>query len=281
MAGSGAGSADASTGTGASARAGAAAAFPLALVLAVSSFAVTLARVRAKSRAGAAPGEIATQRPVATTAAAAPSPRPPPPQTKPSPLTEAAIRSFVSALPQEFVLSGLKSATLELRKDEMGRRRVVRFVGNQDCTFVLPPEISPLVKVFVEQCERCRFVVRCNILTQHIEVSRCRDVELDVDSPLQTIQVDLSDSVAILCDLDCCKKVYHAGVSNLRVCHEGTGCVAHDFLTIPSDAPLDATRVPLEEQQYVTEMVGGALRTDKVHLEGLVPVKDVVMASAS
>lgn len=172
-------------------------------------------------------------------------------------------------------MRGVRGAKeLVLSKDDLNGRRVVRFVENEDCTFVLPRETGPLVKMFVEDCVRCRFQVRCKILTQHVELSRCRDVELDVDSPLATIQVDLSDSVAIICDLECCKKVYHAGVSNLRVCHAGVGCVSHDFLALPSDEPLDPRRVPLEEQQYVTELVGGALQTGRVHANGLVMERD-------
>jgi hypothetical protein len=59
-----------------------------------------------------------------------------------------------------------------------------------DCTFELPRYLDGLIKVFVDTCVRCSVVLRCRLVTSHVEVSHCEDLNLRVeDEELHTTQV--------------------------------------------------------------------------------------------
>ena len=156
----------------------------------------------------------------------------------------AAIKSVVA---QEHIIRSLNDATLILNDNAaIEHHKVLRFQDNSGCAFDLGPQLGPLVKLYLDGNSKCNFVIRCKILSSHVEVTHCSNVKLDVSNILETIQVDLSDNIIVTCDVDCCHKVYHAGSTNLKICNSSACVLLDDFDISASDDPA---------QQFVTEFV--------------------------
>lgn len=175
--------------------------------------------------------------------------------------------------PTELLISNELDAIREITGAELGSAKVVRFDSCKRCEFLLPASVGPLIKVFVEGCEDMSISIECRIVTRHVEVARCERLEMRIKSRTDTLQVDLSKDVKILCDKNSCRQIYHAGVSQLQVCTEDSEtCVIHDYLL--DDPPLTTltengdliTNKPSQADQYLTRIAEGGLKTEKVAL---------------
>ncbi|KAJ1556656.1 hypothetical protein HK405_002222, partial [Cladochytrium tenue] len=60
-----------------------------------------------------------------------------------------------------------------------------------DCTVLIA---DPCVKLLVENCARCRFIVRARVLTRTLDVWRTTDSSFEIGTPVMTIQNDICDS---------------------------------------------------------------------------------------
>jgi hypothetical protein len=78
---------------------------------------------------------------------------------------------------------------------DLAGRRVLQFKGNTDCRYVLPAALGHggLIKIFIDECERCSFVIECSTLTSLLEVTHCRELALEIRRPTHTIQLDLNE----------------------------------------------------------------------------------------
>jgi hypothetical protein len=165
--------------------------------------------------------------------------------------------------------------------DDLKARRVVVFKKNTDCHYHLPVEAS-LIKVFVEECKRCRITLHCNIATSSIELSRCEDVVITlVNHPAHTVQVDLCRNVHICYGPELFiagnSKIYHSDVSGLKVGLNWDHSVdiadtTSAFHSVPDHSELSdmhahvlsSAVVAISEQQFVTTLLDGTLTTDVV-----------------
>lgn len=128
--------------------------------------------------------------------------------------------------------------------------------------FKLPSRLGHrVVKIFVQECEDCIFDFETETITQHTEISYCKNITINVRAPLATLQLDLCEKVKVnyhqaLFDKE--TKIYHAGVSSLQVeTHEGHSHKA-DYL---ADGAVATAESPAEEQQFLTQ-----LHHEKEHL---------------
>lgn len=188
-------------------------------------------------------------------------------------IAQNASSSFLPQIPAEFVMVDLDGINCEMTKRHLKNSRVVRLVKLRKCTVRLSEDIGSLVKLFLEECVDTSVTVECKILTQHLEIVRCERLQLFLKVKTETVQVDLSKNVKIVCDKEVCPKVYHAGVQDLQICSEDTGtCTTHDF-RFPGHLLL-ANLSP--EQQYLTAIDGTELRTEPVKYatDSLIPEAD-------
>jgi hypothetical protein len=70
----------------------------------------------------------------------------------------------------------------------------VYFRKCSDCTYQLRGDCT---KIFIESCERLTLVVEGRVLTHTMEVWKCRDVQLEVKTSVQTLQVDMCERVSV------------------------------------------------------------------------------------
>lgn len=59
----------------------------------------------------------------------------------------------------------------------------------EDTTVELSSSLDGMIKVFVEKCVNCNVILRCKLVTSHVEVSHCEGFKLQVDEELHTTQV--------------------------------------------------------------------------------------------
>ena len=113
----------------------------------------------------------------------------------------------------------------------------------------------------MQQCEDCIFDFETETITQHTEISHCKNITINVRAPLATLQLDLCEEVKItyhkaLFDKEA--KIYHAGVKAMHVeTHEGHSHKA-DYI---KDGAVATAESPAEEQQFLTQ-----LHREKAHL---------------
>ena len=73
-----------------------------------------------------------------------------------------------------------------------GKPAAVLIKGATGCTYTVA--LGPgrrLVKLFLEGCTDCTVAVACDVVTQHVEATRCVDLTVAVRAPLATLQADL------------------------------------------------------------------------------------------
>jgi len=68
--------------------------------------------------------------------------------------------------------------------------------GAKNCVYTLDAMMR-VAKVFVEDCSGCVVRVQSVIISQHVEVWACDGLELVLDAPVATVQVDGSKRVEV------------------------------------------------------------------------------------
>lgn len=153
---------------------------------------------------------------------------------------------------------------------DLQKKRVVIFRNNTNCHYHLT-DLS-LTKVFIEKCTNCTFTLACKINTSTVEISHCSGIKVYVSQhTVQTIQVDLSSQISLFYNQglwEVTTKIYHSGVSDLRIeyDHKGTGAaddICYQELNDLEMAQLNPHLRP-SDQQFVTAYVNHDLVTDLV-----------------
>lgn len=188
---------------------------------------------------------------------------------------------------QIFTLSNVaENSTLSVTKAEILHRPVLRINSCKACTLVLEEDMGALIKIFVDDCDKVKLVVKCSTITQHIEVSRSSDLELVLALPLHTLQLDLVEGITIRYEANCLRegdRLYHAGVKGLSVHHSDGQHVSHDYTDSQLHQGDAATQnMPEEEKQYVTHLKNGVLLTERVRrASGMMPLTDEELAKVA
>lgn len=137
------------------------------------------------------------------------------------------------------------------------------------------PKGKRLVKMFVEDCSRLKLDIRCMLITQHVEILRCKDSDITISYPTATIQLDLCDAITIKYGQNVFRqgsdKVFHAGVKELKILADGMEETVNSEALASKD--WDGS-TPKNEIQFVTHRPGGyagRFRTEKVVREAGMP----------
>lgn len=157
--------------------------------------------------------------------------------------------------------------------------------------------IYGLIKLFISNVHNCTIVVRCKIITGFIELSHCTNVAIRVEkeAAVATLQADLCEHISIKFfdapsgmnsnlpgrtkmywgdDKD--DRIFHAGVKQMKIAlyRDGfmeTECIC-DYIEDGAEVVGNASK---EEFQFVTSVVDGSLKTEKVIRHGSSTGKNV------
>lgn len=190
---------------------------------------------------------------------------------------------------QMFTLTALESNPTKpysITKADILHRPVLRIHSLKDITVVLEEDMGALIKIFIDDCEKVKFVIKCVTITQHVEISRSSDLEVVLALPLHTLQLDLVDGIVVRYEQNCLlegDRVYHAGVKRLTVHHFDEQKVEHDYTNSELHAnDVAGQNMPEEEKQYVTHLKKGVLLTERVRrASGMMPLTDEELAKVA
>ena len=162
-------------------------------------------------------------------------------------------------------------------------KTVVYLKDNSNSTFIFPPELK-LIKIFVENCSECTIKLSCSIITGHIEVARCKDLNVYIsDKPINTVQIDMSENINLhyspgVFAEETNSKVYHSDVKKLHI--------EYDILDLETKEPKKvqdlndfelaemadkSTGTVEKDRQFVTQFIDGELTTDLVVRDNMGP----------
>ena len=140
---------------------------------------------------------------------------------------------------QIFKLTNQTGVTKVIKKEDINHAPVLRITGCKNCKFTLNEETASLIKLFVDDCEDCEIILKCLIITQHVEISHSNNMTVTVARPTEIIQLDLIDGMIIRYNQNCFlegNKIYHAGVKRLEVHHFDLEEKAlHDYTNIEEE----------------------------------------------
>mmetsp|Transcript_35027 Transcript_35027/g.110182 ORF Transcript_35027/g.110182 Transcript_35027/m.110182 type:complete len:403 (+) Transcript_35027:471-1679(+) len=97
----------------------------------------------------------------------------------------------------KFVLEGVNGAEETLTMERLAGKRVLLIKSCVDATFTLGPGLRGLIKVFVEDSQRLTLNVQCALITSHIECSHVEGLDVALEMPLATLQLDLCSEVKV------------------------------------------------------------------------------------
>mmetsp|Transcript_7196 Transcript_7196/g.10512 ORF Transcript_7196/g.10512 Transcript_7196/m.10512 type:complete len:541 (-) Transcript_7196:102-1724(-) len=157
--------------------------------------------------------------------------------------------------------------------------------------------IYGLIKLFISNVHNCTIIIRCKIITGFVELSHCTNVVIRVEkeATVATLQVDLCEQISIKF-FDASSgmnsyppghkkifwgenkddRIFHAGVKEMKISiyRDGfmeteCGC---DYIEDGAEVIGNASK---EEFQFVTSVVDGSLRTERVIRHGSSTGKNV------
>jgi tetratricopeptide (TPR) repeat protein len=175
---------------------------------------------------------------------------------------------------QKIFLENLTGVTKTITVlDDLQARRVLMIRNNKDVVFNLPVDLDPhlIIKVFIENCTGCTFNIGTTFVSQHLEIAHCTNVDVQLNCPIATVQVDLSESVRLFYGQNVFRlkdRVYHSAVKQLSVNVSGGPLAKQQETGLMDDFALGASsdsNKPADENQFVTQLDEGlVLRTDLV-----------------
>jgi len=182
---------------------------------------------------------------------------------------------------QKFAYKNQTGVTKMLKKEDIAHRPVLVITDCKNCKLTLSEDLGTLIKVFIDSCEGTEVILKCPLITQHLEISHSENMTLIVAIPTETIQVDLCDGVVVRYSQNCLKeghKLYHAGVKRLEVHHFDSHSTQHDY----SDLEKGDENSPMEERQFLTHLKGEQLLTERVrHASGIMPLTDAELSKVA
>jgi len=102
--------------------------------------------------------------------------------------------------------------------------KAVRLSGSKGVTYVLPADIQVL-KLMADSCCDVKIHVQSKILTSTVELYKCQQLDLELDEPVGTLQVDecLTDVRVQFAERDHVGRIYHQNSPGLTVRWSGCG----------------------------------------------------------
>eukprot|EP01128_Nolandella_sp_AFSM9_P012360 TRINITY_DN9201_c0_g1_i1.p1 TRINITY_DN9201_c0_g1~~TRINITY_DN9201_c0_g1_i1.p1 ORF type:complete len:381 (-),score=140.42 TRINITY_DN9201_c0_g1_i1:65-1207(-) len=136
------------------------------------------------------------------------------------------------------------------------------FKNNKNSTFKFARNVAS-VKIMIEHCENCKFLLQGPILTTVVEIWRCDNTKVLVDTQVNTLQVDLNNNLEITYKH---KKflgsLVQAGIHGLSIKFED-----HPELDFESGYDVLVKETPeINDQtdQFITRFVEGELLTEEI-----------------
>jgi tetratricopeptide (TPR) repeat protein len=172
----------------------------------------------------------------------------------------------------KFSLPSSDGASVEVTESLTGGKPVLIIRGCKNSRYVLPPGLkgvhSPLIKVFIDDCENCSFIVSCPMMVG-VDIAHSESCKIQFLAggvlAIKTVQVDLCKSISLKYSkgaLEVGSRVFHAGVESLTVDVEGVGSTTTSYQTLVKPEYIsDGT--PEIEVQYITQIVDSKLLTEK------------------
>lgn len=107
-------------------------------------------------------------------------------------------------------------------------KKVLTIKQCRGLTFVLPTNLVGMIKVFIEECKDCAFILAAKLVTSHVEMAHCERCSVEVaEEPLHTMQADLCKGVTLTYGEGLFReghRVYSAGCEDLNIhCDYRTG----------------------------------------------------------
>jgi len=181
-----------------------------------------------------------------------------------------------AATASKFMVGEESGITRTLTQADLGGdKHAVHIKGAKGCTYTLDA-LMRVAKVFVEGCSGCVVRVQCLVVSQHVEVWACDGVELVLEAPVATVQVDGSAQVAVaFAQGDMLGAVVHATCASLSISFEGSAEVK-DLVaaendpdgSVPGAQESGAGRGDAnstgEIPQFITRRVNGTVITERV-----------------
>mmetsp|Transcript_8496 Transcript_8496/g.20140 ORF Transcript_8496/g.20140 Transcript_8496/m.20140 type:complete len:386 (+) Transcript_8496:52-1209(+) len=161
------------------------------------------------------------------------------------------------------------SEEVELSVEEF-KRKAVRIKNSTGVTYVVP-EGAELIKLMLDNCSNVKVHVRSSLITSTAELYKCSNLELTLDHPLGTVQVDeCPESVLVkFAERDHVGKFYHQNSPGLSVSWGLSGPAAAQ--TVGRAGAF----------QLLTRVAGDSLRTEPVRRgEGEFPLDFVQNGAA-
>ncbi|KAJ3113824.1 hypothetical protein HDU96_002866 [Phlyctochytrium bullatum] len=125
----------------------------------------------------------------------APEPTPPQPRPGPRPKDPKALSEMQAMLAQARIpklqnqyITDLENETRHLDATVLPPNSTVYLRKLKNCTIVVD---STVTKVLIEDCERTSVTIKGRVITQMLEIWRCNWCNLEVDTMIQTVQVDM------------------------------------------------------------------------------------------
>jgi hypothetical protein len=101
---------------------------------------------------------------------------------------KAAMASGFNAKQQSKLIHSLKNETKTLAKADLSPNDTLYFKQCSDCEFVVD---AMCTKIFIEGCQNLKIKVNERVITQTLEVWKCDAVDIDLNTKIQTVQLDL------------------------------------------------------------------------------------------
>jgi len=86
-------------------------------------------------------------------------------------------------------LSGERGEKKKLTKEQVKRESTLYFKDCHNGEYVVA---APCTKVMIEGCNSCKIFLNAQIKTEVVEIWKCEDTHLMINSPVKTLQADLS-----------------------------------------------------------------------------------------
>eukprot|EP00936_MAST-01D_sp_MAST-1D-sp1_P001251 g1251.t1 len=153
----------------------------------------------------------------------------------------------------------------------LGGKQLLKIKDCTGCSFTLTA--PRLIKVFIDSCTDCSFTLDATLITSNLDISHCENLDVTITKPLATAQVDLCSGVRLCYKGDgilapaqghmLAHKIYHAGVRDMIITsHGGDHTLQVDY--VDDGAAADFGAATPEEAQFVTQLVQGALLSERV-----------------
>jgi hypothetical protein len=162
------------------------------------------------------------------------------------------------------VIEDRKGEKLELTPENLPELAVVMVRKCTDCQIVISAGVAA-VKLMLEGCSGTAVTLEGKVLTESLEVWGCTACELQIASPLKTVQVDACNGL---------KLQYRRASDFDRCLSAGAFALALSFLDTPNlDGTVDLAdlraqmpdkALSAESDQFITRNVGGTLMTELI-----------------